>query len=55
MADNKEGKKVCQRKQDYSYECQGNSLTYVRIGYQGSEIIRHASIPLIQSTSALPE
>lgn len=55
MADNKGGKKVCQRKQYYSYECQGNSLTYVLIGCQSSEIIRHASIPLIQSPLTLPE
>ena len=55
MADNKDGKKVCQRKKYYSYECQGNSLTHVLIGYQGSEIIRHASIPLIQSEDPLPQ
>jgi hypothetical protein len=55
MADSKNSNEVCQHKQYDYYDHQGNSLTYIPIEGQSSEIIHHASVPLIQSTSALPE
>jgi hypothetical protein len=55
MSHEKDGNEVRQRQQDYSHECQRNGFAHVLIGYQSSEIIRHASIPLIQSSPTLPE